>query len=43
MRFSVKFFFMSFYRSEVPTHTERVCLLLKLHFRFEFIDFRVSA
>jgi hypothetical protein len=34
---------VSFYRSEVPTHTDRVRLLVKFRFRVEFLDFRVSA
>jgi hypothetical protein len=34
---------VSFDRSEVPTYTECVRLLLKLRFRVEFFDFRVSA
>jgi hypothetical protein len=37
----VVFFCMSFDRSEVPTHEERVHLLLKLRFRVECFDFRV--
>jgi hypothetical protein len=32
-------FLVSFARSEVPTHTECVRLLLKLHFCFELFDF----
>jgi hypothetical protein len=32
-------FFGSFERSEVPTHKERVQLLLKFRFREEFFDF----
>jgi hypothetical protein len=36
-------FFMSFERSEVPKHKERVHLLLIFRFRVEFFDFRVSA
>jgi hypothetical protein len=36
-------FLVSFDRLEVPTHTERVRLLLILRFRIKFFDFRVSA
>jgi hypothetical protein len=32
-------FLVSFDRSEVPTHKERVHLLMKFRFRVEFFDF----
>jgi hypothetical protein len=32
-------FLVSFDRSEVPTHKERACLLLKLCFRVDFFRF----
>jgi hypothetical protein len=35
--------YVSFDRSEVCTHAERVRLLLKFRFRVEFFDFHVSA
>jgi hypothetical protein len=35
--------FVSFYRSEVSTHKERVHLFLKFRFRVEFFDFRSCA
>jgi hypothetical protein len=34
-------FLVSFDRSDIPTHQERVLLLLKVRFRIEFFDFRV--
>jgi hypothetical protein len=36
-------FLVSFKRSEVPTHKERIRLLLKLRFCVEFFDFLVLA
>jgi hypothetical protein len=36
-------FFVSLDRFEVSVHEYRVRLLLNLHFRVEFFDFRVSA
>jgi hypothetical protein len=39
----VVLFLVSFERSEVPTHTEHVRLLLKLRFRVAFFDFRVVS
>jgi hypothetical protein len=36
-------FLVSFDRSDISTHQERVLLLLKVHFRIEFFDFRVWA
>jgi hypothetical protein len=36
-------FLVSIDRSEIPTHTKRVRLLLKFRFRVEFFDFRGSA
>jgi hypothetical protein len=36
-------FLVSFDRSEVPTHTERIYLLFIFRFRVEFFDFRFSA
>jgi hypothetical protein len=39
----VVYLLVSFDRSEVPTHKERVHLLLKYRFRVEIFDFRVSA
>jgi hypothetical protein len=34
-------FLVSFDRSDISTHQERVLLLLKAHFRIEFFDFCV--
>jgi hypothetical protein len=34
-------FLVSFDRSYISTHQERVLLLLKVRFRIEFFDFRV--
>jgi hypothetical protein len=34
-------FLVSFDRSDIYTHQERVLLHLKVRFRFEFFDFRV--
>jgi hypothetical protein len=34
-------FLLSLDRSDISTHQERVLLLLKVHFRIEFLDFRV--
>jgi hypothetical protein len=34
-------FFVSFDRSDISAHEERVLLLLKVRFRIEFFDFRV--
>jgi hypothetical protein len=34
-------FLVSFDRSYISTHQERVFLLLKVHFHIEFFDFRV--
>jgi hypothetical protein len=36
-------FLVSFDRSDIFTHQERVLLLLKVRFRVEFFDFRVWA
>jgi hypothetical protein len=36
-------FLVSFDRSDISTHQEWVLLLLKVHFRIEFFDFRVLA
>jgi hypothetical protein len=36
-------FLVSFDRSDISTHQERVILLLEVHFRVEFFDFRVWA
>jgi hypothetical protein len=36
-------FLVSFDRSDISTHQERVLWLLKVRFRIEFFDFRVWA
>jgi hypothetical protein len=36
-------FLLSFDRSDISTHQERVLLLLKVRFHIEFFDFRVWA
>jgi hypothetical protein len=36
-------FLLSFDRSDISTHQERVLLILKVRFRIEFFDFRVWA
>jgi hypothetical protein len=36
-------FLVSFDRSDISTHQERVLLLLKVRFSIEFLDFRVWA